>query len=263
MAKKKKGGASQRPQPVQQNSMRRDIAAAQQQNLSLFSDDPSSHDDAAEGLDIADELLATLDARDRSAAQLGNAPNAVSPADPSLLAVPGGSNHTRRTSDTSGKSGHSHTSGISNSSGAGSHPSSSPVKGAAEKILHAGERLLGHGIGGDHRQSAGSSSTSPPPVSQSNDVDGELATDMQQKGSIRRLFASGSPSKDIHGGSSDVTSPASGPKKISRQRARMVRTRQAFRRVLMWYRMKLLLDRADTLALIRHHKYGFSLRSQR
>lgn len=180
--KKKKKGA--RPGIAQQDSLRKDIEESKSQTLSALSEGGTGEEDA-EGLDIADQLLATLDARDK-ATQEQLTPTAHS------------NSSQRRTSNLSGTSGQSQTS-LSQTSGVST---SSPVKGAAEKIVHAGEKLFGN------HSSETASALQP-------SVDGESSEDLQNKGHFKSLFTS-SGSKTGSAGFPD------GLKKTSRQKARKV-----------------------------------------
>jgi hypothetical protein len=166
-SKKKKQGS--RPVMIPQDSMRRDIHAARDANLHVVSSNESGNDGDPD-LDIADQLLATLDARDQAAAKMADAKKAeegaMSPTPPHKVS-----------SATSEGSGH----------GIGS-PNSHHRKGPGGILMHAGEALFGH-----HHHSP----RSPPTVSSPDDaeISESLSSDMATKGSIRQRIFGASPSK--------------------------------------------------------------------
>lgn len=190
--KKKKHGS--RPEIHAQKSILGDIEAARKQNLAAISSSESVDKEQAEdGLDVADQLMATLEARDRAAVNVDLAERKES-----LLQVPDAHHPRKTTSDQSTTSGQGH----SGDSG------TSPRRSTAELLLHAGEKIF-----------KGGHSKSPPPLASSPDqsqTSNGLASDMQRKASIReRLFGS-SPSKE------DDSATSGGARKVSRQQARKV-----------------------------------------
>jgi hypothetical protein len=190
----KKKKSSSRPEYHAQKSILGDIEAARKQNLAAISSNESvDKENAEDGLDVADQLMATLEARDRAAVNVD-----IAERKESLLQVPD-AHHPRKT-----KSDQSATSGQRHSGESGS----SPRRSTAELLLHAGEKIF-----------KGGHSKSPPLPSSSQDgsqIDNHLASDMQRKASIReRLFGS-SPSKE------DDSEPNGGARKVSRQQARKV-----------------------------------------
>lgn len=201
MPGKKKSGKARggiRPSPTHQDSLRRDIEASQNCNIdALTGNDLDATDEAGEGLDVADELLATLDARDRAADKVQKA-----------------SMDEQRLSK--GRSGSSQSAPDLQKGG------SSPLRNAGEKLLQAGEKIFGHH---QHSLSPPSSSQSLPLGSgkaatliPSDDVDKELATDMHRKGSIRQFFGQSPPKAHAAG----AVDQEMGKRKVSRQKARMV-----------------------------------------
>jgi hypothetical protein len=192
--KKKKQGS--RPVIQPQDSMRQDIEAARAANLETISSNESGDvSGAGDGLDIADQLLATLNARDQAAADTSKAQKAEdatllrSDPSPTKMSV----------SNKSGENEHSRGDGSS---------SASPRKGSSNIFKEAGEKIFGH-----------HSSKSPPPTfsDDSEDIDGNLSTDMARRGSIRERIFGSSPSKE------DTEDADGGKRKVSRQKARKVR----------------------------------------
>ncbi|PWN88561.1 hypothetical protein FA10DRAFT_166454 [Acaromyces ingoldii] len=215
---KKKGGASRPAGPAHTDSLRKDIEAARtterkkQSSQDPFSDGDGNPDD---GLDIADQLLASLDARDAAAAGLAQPPPAKEEKSSHHLAVPQ-ADKPRRSSGMSGESGQS-----------GSSSSSASHRGPGEMLRDI--------FGGHHH------SKSPPPIedgatdgagSGSGGATGAAAesTSMKRGGSISKsmgkLFGH-SPGKDAETSPtlspSDSNSTADGAKKkVPRQKARKV-----------------------------------------
>lgn len=200
---KKKGNAKkggQRPMPTHQDSLRRDIDAAR-----IHITDSNAYD-GEDGDDIADQLLAALDARDKAAAGITEATEAESTSN--SLQVPDGGESSRVSSLQSGSSEKSAAS------------SSSPLKSAGEKLLHVGERMFHH-----NRSPSGSSSIKSPPLSQSppttshGEKGSEQGSDVHRRGSIMRIFGhhATSSGNDDTGGAED-----GGKRKVSRQKARLV-----------------------------------------
>lgn len=195
MPGKKKKAGQLRPQIRPQDSMIRDIEAAKKQNLQAISSNESIEGDPEDGLDVADQLMATLAARDRAAINVERTKKADG-----TLQVPE-INHTPHKS-RSDQSASSALSGDSSNS-------TSPRRGPGELLIHAGEKIFG----GHHNHSK-----SPPPISSSDSTrtDGSLASDMQRKGSIRERIFGSSPSRE------DTTSTDGEKRKVSRQQARKV-----------------------------------------
>lgn len=188
--KKKKNGLT-RPELQQQDSMRRDIEAARRANAQMILESESGHDEEAEeGLDIADDLMATLEARDKAAAK--------------VQAAGGGSKQHSLPIPSLHKSMHHSKSPLSGQSEASL--STSPRRSPADMIKDVGERIFGH-----------SSPKSPPTLPSSPDTDGALASDMQRKGSIRERIFGASPSKP-----DDEDDTVGLKKRLPRQKARKV-----------------------------------------
>jgi hypothetical protein len=194
MPGKKKKNANERPKAQHQQSIFGDIEAARKLNLEqISSNDSPDRDQAEDGLDVADQLMATLDARDRAAVNVD-----IADRKESLLNVPE-SHHPHKS-----RSNQSATSGTS------SHNGNSPMRSTAEMLLHAGEKIF-----------KPNHSKSPPPLQAPSDydqVDDGLASDMQRKGSIRERIFGSSPHKEDESGSHG------GARKVSRQQARKVST---------------------------------------
>lgn len=204
--KKKKSGnkSGARPIPTHQDSLRMDIEAARHQNMDHISNDMGEDEDG-DGLDIADQLLASLDARDKAAEKVQKASIDEERANGRHHLF--GSHHS--TSEHSGLSA--------------GHPTS-PLRHAGEKLLHAGEKIFGHH--GHDQESTSPGDHQPERVTTvipTDNVDKELASDMQQKGSIRKLFGS-SPNKSHTSADMEAEQSGSGggKKKMSRQKARLV-----------------------------------------
>lgn len=205
--KKKKSGnkSGARPIPTHQDSLRMDIEAGRHQNLDNVSNDIGEYEDG-DGLDIADQLLASLEARDKAAERVQKASIDEERAN--------GKHHFLG----------SHHHSTSEQSGLSAGRSTSPLRQAGEKLLHAGEKIFGHH---GHEHSSTSPSSHQPEriatVIPTDDVDKELASDMQRKGSIRKLFGQSPPkshtSADLE---AEQNGSGGGKKKMSRQKARLV-----------------------------------------
>lgn len=189
--KKKKGKTGSRPEFQHQDSTRRDIEAAQANNLNVISSHESGDVGGAEdGLDLADELLAILDARDQASAEVQKTTRAETD-------VLRGHNPPEKTK-----------SAMSGESEASQNSASTSRRGPGEMLMHAGEKIFGH----HHARS-------PPPAGADDpEADDSPSTEMQRKGSIRdRLFGTNSSNQE------DGLAGETGKKKVSRQRARKVR----------------------------------------
>lgn len=204
--KKKKSGnkSGARPIPTHQDSLRRDIEAGRHQSIDGNSN-VLGEDEDDDGFDIADQLLASLDARDKAAEKVQKA-----------------SLDEERANGRHHSFGFHHTS--SEHSGLSAGHSTSPLRQAGEKILHAGEKIFGHH---GHEHNSTSPSTHHPErvttVIPTDNVDKELSSEMQRKGSIKKLFGQ-SPSKSHTTADMEAEHSGSGEgkKKMSRQKARLV-----------------------------------------
>ncbi|UZJ54520.1 hypothetical protein CBS101457_003840 [Exobasidium rhododendri] len=194
----KKKKQSSRPIMIPQDSMRRDIEAARASHVNHVTPNESGTGDESEDLDLADQLLATLNARDEAAAKTASAKQAeeraLSPKSPKKV-----------------------TSGTSEENGHGSSSPNSHRRGPGEILLHAGEKFFGGHHSHHHHHHH--SSKSPPLISSpdNSETNEGLQGHMGRNGSIRSRIFGSSPNK------LEVEEEKDETQKLSRQKARKER----------------------------------------